>query len=286
MTGDGRGGSRTGPHTGPWIGHDDGLSERESQVLVLCAEGLSNREIADELYINVETVKSHLKHLYQRLGLRNRVEATAYVHRTAPDRMLQLAGRDDPSARTASRRDSSSAAAFDAAVIDEHALVERRRLMGLDEVARARLSVHAAAVERGAAPFVARQVARWTDQPATAVLVEDPAAQQRLVEHQRRYLVDLFAGGFGADHAQAMCMWVKPSELTILENGQAQSVASFGLVRYAKRAADRLQARWSAIHGKASPSSKLGFTNCSFLHHIHLCSIRKKIVTNSRSRPS
>lgn len=65
-----------------WPGRDDGLTERESQVLVLCAEGLTNREIAEALYVNIETVKSHLKRIYRRLGIRNRTEATRYAHRT------------------------------------------------------------------------------------------------------------------------------------------------------------------------------------------------------------
>ena len=65
-----------------WPGKRDGLSERESQVLVLCAEGLRNREIAAALYVGNETVKTHMRNVFAKLGLRNRVEAAAFVQRT------------------------------------------------------------------------------------------------------------------------------------------------------------------------------------------------------------
>lgn len=65
-----------------WPGKTEGLSERESQVLVLVAEGLTNKEIATVLFLSVETVKTHLRQILSKLGLRNRVEATAYVYRT------------------------------------------------------------------------------------------------------------------------------------------------------------------------------------------------------------
>lgn len=63
-----------------WPGKADGLSERESQVVVLAAEGLTNREIARALYLSTETVKSYLSQVFTKLGFRNRVEASAYVH--------------------------------------------------------------------------------------------------------------------------------------------------------------------------------------------------------------
>lgn len=62
-----------------WPGRDLGLSERESQVLVLCAEGMSNQEVADTLYVGIETVRTHLRSVFSKLGVRNRVAASAYV---------------------------------------------------------------------------------------------------------------------------------------------------------------------------------------------------------------
>jgi LuxR family maltose regulon positive regulatory protein len=51
------------------------LSERERQVLRLVAAGLSNREIAEELYLSVNTVKTHLKRMYGKLGVGSRTAA-------------------------------------------------------------------------------------------------------------------------------------------------------------------------------------------------------------------
>jgi DNA-binding NarL/FixJ family response regulator len=52
-----------------------GLSERELEVLVLAARGLSNRFIAKELHISEATVKRHLANVYEKIGVRSRNEA-------------------------------------------------------------------------------------------------------------------------------------------------------------------------------------------------------------------
>ena len=51
------------------------LSERETEVVVLAARGLSNRLIARELYISEGTVKRHLANVYEKIGVRSRNEA-------------------------------------------------------------------------------------------------------------------------------------------------------------------------------------------------------------------
>lgn len=55
----------------------EALSPRELDVLRLLATGKPNRDIADELYVTVDTVKKHVTHIFQKLGATNRTEATA-----------------------------------------------------------------------------------------------------------------------------------------------------------------------------------------------------------------
>ena len=53
------------------------LSTREEEVLILLSKGYSNKEIASQLSIGIETVGSHLKHIYEKLHVRSRAEAVA-----------------------------------------------------------------------------------------------------------------------------------------------------------------------------------------------------------------
>ena len=60
-------------------GHHWGLTHRESEVVALLAAGLRNREIAEALFVSIDTVKSHLASAFRKLGVRNRAEAVAAV---------------------------------------------------------------------------------------------------------------------------------------------------------------------------------------------------------------
>ena len=59
----------------------DGLTEREAEVLMLMANGRSNREIADQLYVAEATVKTHVNRIFAKTQSRDRAQATAYAHR-------------------------------------------------------------------------------------------------------------------------------------------------------------------------------------------------------------
>jgi LuxR family transcriptional regulator, maltose regulon positive regulatory protein len=54
---------------------DEPLSEREVEVMRLIADGLTNQEIAEELFISLNTVKSHVKNIYKRMGVSKRTQA-------------------------------------------------------------------------------------------------------------------------------------------------------------------------------------------------------------------
>ena len=56
---------------------DDELSAREREVLALVALGLTNRAIADELYLSVDTIKTYVRRVYTKLGVVNRAQAAS-----------------------------------------------------------------------------------------------------------------------------------------------------------------------------------------------------------------
>jgi len=60
-----------------WPGARQGLTQRESEILSLVVAGLSNRGVATKLIIGEETVKSHLRSIYRKLGVGDRTGAVA-----------------------------------------------------------------------------------------------------------------------------------------------------------------------------------------------------------------
>jgi ATP/maltotriose-dependent transcriptional regulator MalT len=60
----------------------DELTAREREILRLIASGLSNAEIGQELYISDTTVKTHVTHIFQKLNLRDRVQAVVLAYQT------------------------------------------------------------------------------------------------------------------------------------------------------------------------------------------------------------
>jgi DNA-binding NarL/FixJ family response regulator len=58
----------------------DGLTARETEVLLLIAEGLTNQEIARALHVSTATVKTHINNLFAKTGLKDRAQAVRYAY--------------------------------------------------------------------------------------------------------------------------------------------------------------------------------------------------------------
>lgn len=67
------------------------LTERELQVLQALAEGKSNLEIAEDLFIGSATVKTHVSSLLSKLGLRDRAQAVVFAYESG---LIGIGGRD------------------------------------------------------------------------------------------------------------------------------------------------------------------------------------------------
>lgn len=60
---------------------EEGLTSREKEVLLLIADGKSNKEIAEELHISIKTVKTHVSNLLMKCELEDRTQLAIYAHR-------------------------------------------------------------------------------------------------------------------------------------------------------------------------------------------------------------
>ncbi len=66
---------------GDWPGRDHGLSARESEVLCLIAQGLSNQEIADRAYLSINSVKTYIRSAYRKIRVERRTQAVLWATR-------------------------------------------------------------------------------------------------------------------------------------------------------------------------------------------------------------
>jgi DNA-binding NarL/FixJ family response regulator len=64
---------------GSWPGKEHGLSPRESEVLALIAQGLSNQEIADRAYVSINSVKTYIRTCYRKIGVQRRTQALLWA---------------------------------------------------------------------------------------------------------------------------------------------------------------------------------------------------------------
>jgi DNA-binding NarL/FixJ family response regulator len=74
------------PGPGDRLGRDVGLTDREVEVLSLVTQGLSNNEIAERLFLSINSVKSYIRSAYAKIGVRSRTQAVAWclLHGFAP----------------------------------------------------------------------------------------------------------------------------------------------------------------------------------------------------------
>jgi len=70
----------------------DGLTNRESEILALLSEGLSNKEIADRVDISYDTVRAHLRHIYEKLHVRGRTEAVKMYLKSSNLSLVGMSG--------------------------------------------------------------------------------------------------------------------------------------------------------------------------------------------------
>jgi DNA-binding NarL/FixJ family response regulator len=72
--------AEAGPHA-PQAPAPDGLTDREVEILSLIARGLTNPEIAAQLFLSNHTIKTHINRIFAKTGSRDRAAAIGYAHR-------------------------------------------------------------------------------------------------------------------------------------------------------------------------------------------------------------
>jgi DNA-binding NarL/FixJ family response regulator len=74
---------------GDWPGREEGLTEREAEILALITQGLSNAEIAERTYLSINSIKTYIRSCYRSIGVSSRTNAVLWgiEHGFRPDRI-------------------------------------------------------------------------------------------------------------------------------------------------------------------------------------------------------
>jgi two-component system, NarL family, response regulator LiaR len=77
-----------------WPGKDHGLSARESEIIALIAQGLSNQEIAERAFLSINSVKTYIRSAYRKIGVQRRTQAVIWATRIGmtPNRSRTILG--------------------------------------------------------------------------------------------------------------------------------------------------------------------------------------------------
>jgi two-component system, NarL family, response regulator LiaR len=62
-----------------WPGREHGLTHREAEIIALIAQGLSNQEIADRLYLSINSIKTHIRTAYRKIDVSRRSQAVGWA---------------------------------------------------------------------------------------------------------------------------------------------------------------------------------------------------------------
>lgn len=83
--------AKRGTIGGDWPGREEGLTARESEVIALITQGLSNSDIASQASLSINSVKSYIRSAYRKMGVTSRTNAVLWgtEHGFAPDRSRQ-----------------------------------------------------------------------------------------------------------------------------------------------------------------------------------------------------
>lgn len=87
---------------GDWPGREEGLTQREAEVLALITQGLSNAEIAERAALSPNSIKTYIRNCYRRIGVTSRTQALLWgiEHGFLPDRSRERPEDvDDPRVR-------------------------------------------------------------------------------------------------------------------------------------------------------------------------------------------